>query len=142
MRVATQGGPFAGVDGRVIKRRAHKMLRALGLSDVELSVALVDGVVIRRLNLRYRQKDRPTDVLSFEMRDAEHPELLGDVVISVETAARQAARRRCTVLDEATMLLAHGLLHLLGYDHRTDAQERIMLAKTRELEHAAVQRAR
>jgi probable rRNA maturation factor len=63
------------------------------------------------------------------------------VILSVPTARRQAARRRKPLLDELTMLLAHGILHLLGHDHRTDAEERRMTAKTRELEAAAARRA-
>ena len=67
-------------------------------------------------------------------------EVLGDVVISVDTARRQAASRRRPLLDELTLLLAHGLLHLLGYDHETDAEEAEMNAATRDLVAAASRR--
>ena len=124
-----------------------KMLRARGLSHSELSVALVDDDTIQRLNRDYRGKDSPTDVLAFAMSEGEalvemegEPLLLGDVIISVPTAERQARRRKRPLLDELTMLLAHGLLHLLGYDHDTDETEREMTALTRELERAAVTR--
>jgi probable rRNA maturation factor len=145
IRLTIRGGPFVGVGRAVIRRRAEKMLQHLDLSAVELSVALVDDEAMRQLNRTYRGKNRPTDVLAFAMREGdnarfeEDAELLGDVVISVPTAARQAGRRR-PLLDELTMLLAHGLLHLLGYDHDTKAKERVMVAKTRELEAAAIQR--
>lgn len=117
--------------------------------DVELSVALVDDATIQALNRDFRGQDRPTDVLAFAMREGEampeprpgEPELLGDVVISVDTARRQASERGRPLLDELTMLLAHGLLHLLGYDHATKAEEKVMSARTRELEQAAVTRA-
>jgi len=66
--------------------------------------------------------------------------LLGDVIVSIDTAARQAAERDRPLLDEITMLLGHGLLHLLGYDHKTDAEEREMTDLTRELEAAAASR--
>jgi probable rRNA maturation factor len=66
--------------------------------------------------------------------------ILGDVILSVETAGRQARQRGRPLLDELTMLLGHGLLHLLGYDHRTDGEEEEMTAMTRELEAAAAAR--
>ncbi|HVY44833.1 MAG TPA: rRNA maturation RNase YbeY, partial [Minicystis sp.] len=118
-----------------------------GLSGVELSLALVDDVTIRALNRRHRKKDKPTDVLSFPLQElAPGAPLrgvhgaLGDVIISVPTARAQARQRRRPLLDELTMLLAHGLLHLLGFDHRTDAEEADMTARTRALERAAAAR--
>lgn len=144
--VTTQGGPFEGVSAAVIRRRAGKMLAHRGLRGVELSVALVNDEAIRELNRVYRHKDKPTDVLAFPMIDHAEPGasdpsgLLGDVILSIETARRQAQANRRPLLDELTMLLAHGLLHLLGYDHQTDAEEREMNARTRELEQAAAGR--
>ena len=142
--VAMRGGPHAGCDRRVIRRRADKMLRHVGLEGVELSVALVDDATIHELNRSYRQIDRPTDVLAFAMEEGEQlptpdsgPRLLGDVIISVPTARRQAKRQRHTLLAELTMLLAHGLLHLLGYDHANARDEREMTARTRALQAAA-----
>jgi probable rRNA maturation factor len=151
VHVTRQVGPFAGPASSVLARRATKMLDALGLADVELSVALVDDDTIHALNRDYRKKDRPTDVLAFAMREegdgaprarapSRGPEVLGDVIISVETADRQAKKRRRALLDEITMLLAHGLLHLVGFDHQTDDEERVMTAETRRLEAAAVAR--
>jgi probable rRNA maturation factor len=113
------------------------MLRHLADGDAELSIALVDDATIRELNRDYRHKDRPTDVLAFPLVEARGPQkaagLLGDVIVSIPTARRQARAHRRPLLDELTMLLAHGLLHLCGYDHATDAQERVMTAKTEEL---------
>jgi probable rRNA maturation factor len=147
VRVTRRGGPHRGADARVLERRARKMLAALALEGVELSLALVDDATIQALNRDYRRKDRPTDVLAFAMREGEPapampgaPELLGDVVISVPTARRQASERGRPLLDELTTLLAHGLLHLLGHDHQSDRQERAMTARTRELEAAARRR--
>lgn len=143
VRVCTRGGPFAGIAAGTVKRRADKMLAALGLDGAELSVALVDDATIHALNRDYRQKDKPTDVLAFAMEEGEPApasdgaRVLGDVIVSIDTAARQASRRKRPLLDEVTMLLAHGLLHLLGYDHQTDEEEREMVGKTRELERAA-----
>lgn len=112
------------------------MLAALGV-DAELSIALVGDVEMQRLNASYRGKDRPTDVLSFEMGDetpGDGSRLLGDVAISLDTAARQAAERGVTVAEEIRVLLAHGILHLLGYDHeRSRPEARRMFARQRAL---------
>lgn len=81
------------------------------------------------LNRRYRGKDKPTDVLSFPLADNLQPWLLGDVVISVETAARQAQRRGHTLPDELQTLLIHGILHLLGYDHEVSRREAIRMRR-------------
>ncbi len=139
--MSVRGGPF-GCSAATVKRRAAKMIAALELGAVELSVALVDDAAIRELNRAFRGKDRPTDVLAFAQREGESlapvaREPLGDVIISLPAAARQARARRAPLLDEVTMLLAHGLLHLLGWDHATERQDREMKAKTRELERAA-----
>ncbi|WP_437278998.1 rRNA maturation RNase YbeY [Sorangium sp. So ce375] len=155
--VTTQGGPFKGVSTAVVRRRASKMLAHLALQGVELSVALVNDEAIHELNRSYRRKDKPTDVLAFPMLDQNGADsrkrgrrgpldpslwqgLLGDVIVSIDTASRQAAERSRPLLDEITMLLGHGLLHLLGYDHKTDAEEREMTDLTRELEVAATSR--
>jgi len=145
VQVSTRGGPFAGVSAAVMRGRAQKMLAHLGLGAVELSVALVDDATIQELNRTYRHKNKPTDVLAFPLQEPV-PEkvvgMLGDVILSIETARRQAGKHRRPLLAELTMLLAHGLLHLLGYDHQTDAEEQEMTARTRELEAIAAARAR
>ena len=145
VEITTRGGPFAGVSASVIRGRAEKMLRHLGLAEVELSIALVDDATIHELNRDYRKKDKPTDVLAFPLSEpvpAKPTGLLGDVILSIDTARKQAKKHRRPLLGELTMLLAHGLLHLLGHDHQTDAEEREMTARTRELETAAAARAR
>lgn len=145
--VTTQGGPFPGASAATMRRRAEKMLAHLELRGVELSVALVSDAIIHELNRSYRRKDKPTDVLAFALEEGEQlaaagaRRMLGDVILSVDTARRQAEERKRPLLDELTMLLAHGLLHLLGYDHQTDKQEREMTALTRELEAASSSRA-
>lgn len=123
------------------------MMAAMALdAGAELSVLLCDDETIHDLNRRYRGQDRPTDVLAFAMEEG--PEVaggghrvLGDVVVSVETARRQAATAGRSLVDEVTMLLAHGLLHLLGFDHQSRAEERRMAARTDALRAAAVARA-
>ncbi len=89
---------------------------------------------IHDLNRRYRGKDRPTDVLSFPLADALQSSLLGEVVISVETAARQAQRRGHSLREELQTLLIHGVLHLVGYDHEVSRSEAMrMHRKEREV---------
>lgn len=115
------------------------MLRALTLESAELSVLLTNDRQIHGLNLQHRGKDRPTDVLAFPLAEdgAAHGPWLGDVVISLETAQRQADSRRRPLLEEVRFLLAHGLLHLIGYDHDTRPRKREMDAMARRLVRSA-----
>ena len=111
---------------RRLGRSGRRLLAALRLGDAELSVLLVSDRRMRTLNRRWRARDRPTDVLSFPQGEGDGPTpvgLLGDVVISIDTAKRQAAERGVPVGDEADRLLIHGVLHLLGYDHERSARE-------------------
>jgi probable rRNA maturation factor len=98
----------------------------------------VDDQQIKKLNKEYLRRSRPTDVISFSQIEGEfshiNPHLLGDVVISVETAQRQAKENNNTLPDEITFLLIHGILHLLGYDHEGSVRKaREMKAKEKEL---------
>jgi probable rRNA maturation factor len=117
------------------------MLQALEMPGAELSLLLTDDATIHELNRVYRQKDKPTDVLAFAQREGELGDsagrLLGDVVISVPTARRQAGDARRSVGDEVLWLLAHGLLHLLGWDHDTPARDARMRRETARLFQAA-----
>lgn len=83
---------------------------------MEISLVLCDDAFIQSLNLDHRGKDKPTDVLSFPQGDAV---VLGDIVISLDTAARQAQSAGWSHLDEVILLAIHGVLHLLGYDDET-----------------------
>lgn len=124
-------------DLALLRARAVRALRALGCARSELSIALVDDAQIRALNAAHRGIDRPTDVLSFSLFEGEHAEhrgaLLGDVVISVDTARRQARAARRGFDDVVARLLIHGTLHLVGFDHETDAEAREMRAEERRL---------
>jgi len=126
-----------------VRSIAEKMLRYLERESDELSILLTDDAFIRTLNATHRGKDRPTDVLSFAQEEGEsspseqEPALLGDVVISLDTAERQARTRRHSLLDEVTFLLAHGILHLIGYDHQTDEEEAAMNLMTARLVESA-----
>jgi probable rRNA maturation factor len=113
---------------------AERALEAVARAGAEVAILLTDDAGIQALNLQWRGRDAPTDVLSFPSGGpGDLPvDLLGDVVISVETAARQAAERGHVLADELRVLLAHGLAHLLGHDHH-DPDE---AAAMRELERA------
>ncbi len=134
-------GPHPGIAKEEILRRIKAMIKLLQLEKMDVSFVLTDDQTIHQLNKVYRAKDRPTDVLAFAMREGEFADLagsvLGDVIVSVPTARKQALSRRGDVLDEVTMLLAHGLLHLLGWDHDTPAKDRRMKAETARLCAAA-----
>ena len=126
---------------RPIRSRARLLLQAEGCpDDTELSILLTDDESIAILNKTYRGIDGPTDVLSFsqtegeeEFAGAKEENLLGDVVISVETAARQAGEQGHSLEDELDLLLVHGALHLLGYGHADPEGERVMFARQAEL---------
>jgi probable rRNA maturation factor len=124
---------------KTVRDLADRMLVALRLEDAELSILLVDDRQIQELNRLHRDKDKPTDVLSFPLDEEPTegvPRLLGDVVISLPTALRQARSRKRTLFPEVRFLLAHGVLHLLGFDHGTPKEKRDMDARTRKLVRA------
>lgn len=116
---------------------ARRLLQMYDLPEAELSVVLCDDPFIHALNRQYRGKDAPTDVLSFAMREGEGADpddpVLGDVIISLDTATRQAAERGHDVAREIRILLIHGVLHLLGWDHVEDAEAEEMEAEERDL---------
>jgi probable rRNA maturation factor len=113
-----------GVESKLLSKIAHRALEVLGLGKVELSIALVSDAQIKRLNKRYRNKDKPTDVLSFPIGEkVEDWLILGDIVISVDTAKRQAQELGHSLEEELKRLLVHGLVHLLGYDHELGGEE-------------------
>jgi len=111
-----------------VRSRGRQILRVLALDAAELSVALVGDPEMRTLNRRYRHQDRSTDVLAFPTADAaprvaRMPVVLGDVVISIDTAALQARAGRTSVAARLDALLIHGVLHLIGYDHEISPAE-------------------
>jgi probable rRNA maturation factor len=113
---------------RKLKRIALRVLELVKRDRAEVSVSLVDDREIQVLNARFRQKDAPTDVLSFPVDGlASDIGLLGDVIISVEKAKEQAVQRKRSLDEEIVTLLVHGILHLVGYDHERSARDaRIM----------------
>jgi probable rRNA maturation factor len=127
MAVLVSGTASArGVDRRVLARKAKVVLEALGLATRELSLRLVHDGEIHELNRVYRGKNRPTDVLSFSLREGRFGDVaraLGDVVISLDAAARQAEGHGLRLGEEVDRLLVHGILHLAGYDHEISPHE-------------------
>ncbi len=126
------------IDAGKIRRAAKSILSALGFQGYELSIVIVDDREITRLNRQYFRRNRPTNVISFPMGAEDpaslHSGILGDVVISAETAERQAEEAGGTARDEVLFLLIHGVLHLAGYDHEGSRDERKkMEAKEKEL---------
>lgn len=116
---------------RRLRELASAILEITGQKEVELSAVLIGNGEMRRLNRQYRKKDYATDVLSFPAADqfAGPVRLLGDVVISVETAARQAQARGRSLDEEMTILLIHGIVHLLGYDHERSARDATIMGR-------------
>jgi rRNA maturation RNase YbeY len=121
----TRRGAGRRQPARAVKKLALEILRSLDHERHELSVALVGDPEIRRLNAQYRNSDYATDVLSFPVGEkwAGPTALLGDVVISVDRAAAQAEEQGRTKIEEIAVLLIHGIVHLLGYDHERSARE-------------------
>jgi probable rRNA maturation factor len=143
--LTSEGGPFPDVPARTLRARAEKMLAHLGLEHAEVSIALVGDRAMKALHARWMDDPSTTDVLSFPLHDEPReviarggPIALGDIAVCVPQAKRQARTRKVSVLDEATALVAHGVLHLCGFDHRTADEEREMFALGRVLEVAAI----
>ncbi|WP_376749284.1 rRNA maturation RNase YbeY [Anaerospora hongkongensis] len=114
---------------QTVRAVLRKAADVYGLTENnEVSLVFCDDAYIQNLNRDYRGKDQPTDVLSFALNEGEEPEivdgpaqvLLGDIIISLETAARQAEEYNHSLEREVAYLTVHGMLHLLGYDHMTE----------------------
>jgi probable rRNA maturation factor len=128
---------------RRVARSLRALLAAIGRPDATISLSFVGDAAMRRLNREHRGKDRTTDVLSFPLYDPfavpkraapGDPELmLGDIIISVDAAARQAADYDATLDAEIERLLVHGVLHLLGHDHEETNERRRMRREERRL---------
>ena len=123
-----------------IRREVARMVKAAALTegrrDLDVALRLTDDPTIHALNRDWRGKNKPTDVLAFAQREAAtaDSQLLGDIVISVDTARRQARRG---LYAELVHLASHGLCHLLGYDHRDDAEEAVMNGRAAALRREA-----
>lgn len=123
---------------REIRHKAQAVLNALGYPEHELSILIVDDKEMAQLNAQYLHREGPTNVIAFPMQEGDfadvNPMMLGDVVLSVDTAQAEARAARIPFAARFTQLLVHGILHLVGYDHETDEEEaRRMEAKSDEL---------
>jgi probable rRNA maturation factor len=116
-----------------LRRLAGRALAALGRPDREVHVSVVDDREIRRLHARYLGRRRATDVIAFNLEGPGPSPLLGEVIISAETAARQSRRLGVPVALELDLLLVHGLLHLAGHDDRDPADARRMHERERDI---------
>ena len=131
--------PEIKVDTRQIEQQIGKVLTSLDCNEHEISIIFLGDQGIRDLNHQFRDIDRPTDVLSFPQVLAGELEIpgalvLGDIAISLETARLQSEEHGLSFEEELALLLIHGILHLLGYDHEISGQEEDrMRSKTREL---------
>jgi probable rRNA maturation factor len=110
----------------------------LGCPDSELSILLLDDPQIAILNKEYLNREGPTNVIAFPMQEGPFaevtPDLLGDVVISLETAEKEGASAGISMEERMTELLVHGILHLCGYDHEVSEEEALrMEEKSREI---------
>lgn len=121
------------VPERRLRRIANLSLNALGRSDAEVHVAVVNDRTIRRLNAKYRKVRRRTDVLAFPLESPGPWALLGEVVVSAEACRRQARRLRVPVGLELDLMVVHGLLHLAGYDDRDPLEARLMHRRARAM---------
>jgi rRNA maturation RNase YbeY len=119
------------VDVARIRRTARTALRALGVWDQELSLTLVDDRTIRSLNARYRGVRRRTDVLAFPLTGP--AVMVGEAIISVETARRQARALGHSLREELDLLCCHACLHLVGYDDREPLEARLMHGREMDL---------
>ena len=127
------------IDNLDIKMKIDAIMANLNCLDKEISILLMSDNEIRQLNKKFRDYDKPTDVLSFPQKADEDPPIpgeiiLGDIAISLDTAKFQAKEHGLKLKEEIILLLIHGILHLLGYDHEiSEQEENKMRNKTREL---------
>ncbi len=121
--------PFEDITLKSLKLYLKKICKHLCLKDVTITLIVTDNDYIRKLNCKYREKDYPTDVISFSYRETPFPneyiknEPLGDIYLSLEKAFMQSKEYKVSLQDEVNRLLVHGVLHLLGYDHELSKEE-------------------
>jgi probable rRNA maturation factor len=108
------------IDRKRFREVVNAVLAGEGIPDAEISLAFVDNATIHQLNKRYLNHDEPTDVLSFPLSEANARKLAGELVIGVEVAQTEAAQRGHDVEAELSLYVIHGLLHLCGYDDKSD----------------------
>ena len=133
------------LDLRELRRIAKRILTEAALPDAELSISFVDDGQIQELNRLYLGRDKPTNVLAFSMGEGAfasvNPQLLGDVIVSVDTARRQSNRFGLNGMEMIILLMIHGILHLLGYEHEgTKKGAAEMVKKQKEFFQQAIRK--
>jgi len=126
------------IEKRDIRRTVSRIFKLLDCVDNELSIVFTDDEHIKILNRQYLGKNIPTNVLSFPIQEGEYfninPNMMGDIVISVDTAEKDARKGHLTLRQEIDFLLIHGILHLLGYNHENTSREKVIEMKKKEKE--------
>jgi len=132
--ISDETGGLEGAYKSRLRKIAGTVLKNLGLpSGTELSLSFTNDGRMRELNRQWRKIDRSTDVLSFPQGGGPDYTLLGDIVISIDTANRHSMKYGNTLHDEIKKLIVHGTLHLLGYDHKKKREKMIMREKESDL---------
>ena len=125
------------IDPFRVERSLGTILKALGTEDREVSLVFEDDKGITEINREYLGRNRPTNIIAFSMDEGQfgniNPSLLGDIIISTETALRDAQAGDLSFEDELDYLMIHGILHLLGYDHQLPNEAEVMANKEREI---------
>jgi probable rRNA maturation factor len=130
------------IDKRKVRGTVLQILKILDCADKEISISFVDDENIKQLNKQYLGRDKATNVLSFSLLEGEYgdinPQILGDIIVSVETAQSDALYGKLTIAQEIDFLIIHGILHLLGYNHEntTKKESNKMRQKEKELFNA------
>lgn len=126
------------IDLQRVRRALNKILRNLDCKDKEISLLFVDDEGIRAINRRFLNRDYSTNVISFSMSEGEfgniNPHILGDIVISVETAFTDALEASIEFDDEIDFLMIHGFLHLIGYNHENTGEDETIRMENKEKE--------
>ena len=126
------------IDKRKIRGTVSGIFKILNCTHKEISIVLTDDETIKRMNHQYLGRNKPTNVISFSMQEGEYgninPKIMGDVIISLETAQRDAAKGHLTFQQEIDFLLIHGILHLLGYNHENTSREKAVEMRQKETE--------
>jgi len=138
MRILTRNNQrTVDIDLARIELISSRILKMLGDEDYEISITLVDDAGITEINKQYLGRDCPTNVISFPMNEGEfadvNPTMLGDIILSTETALRDAESGGLYPEDEIDYLLIHGVLHLMGYDHELPEEAEKMIKKEKEI---------
>lgn len=124
------------IDKRKIRGTVLKILKILDCADKEISLSFVDDENIKQLNKQYMGRDKATNVISFSLREGEYgninPQILGDIIISIETAQRDAIKENLTVTQGLEFLIIHGILHLLGYNHENTTKKETIKMRQKE----------